>query len=515
MDFAGYLRALRNGWWLILLLAVVGGGFATLYNRQATREYQSSVTFYISATPTGTSTNTLQANQLALDKVASYSELMGSELLANMVLERSGLTMTPAAVSNRVSVSSPLNTSLIDVKVVDSSPERSKVIADALAVEFGVLVDQVDNSGGAPGDARTAVVDVHVVTGPTLNPYPVSPRERLNLVIGVGGGLAIGVVLALLRVVLDTTVRDVESLRALTGMTVLGALTFDAAAKKSPVLVGDQTRSVRAESYRQLRTSLQFMSVENPVQVLVVTSAVSGEGKSTTASNLAIVYAESGRRVLLIEADMRRGRLDDYLGVEGTVGLSDVLIGDVKLDDVLQEWGSDGLMVLAGGTTPPNPSELLGSHRMTDLLAELRERFDTIIVDCPPLLPVTDAAVASTWADGTIVAVRHGRTSASRIKQAVGVLDAVDARVLGLVLSMHQAGFAKSRGYGSYDAYDRTSLDRRWWQFRAKKPAVPAVTGKRRQPDGKRRPIPSASRLSTIMSSTDDGDLDPSPDRRG
>lgn len=463
MDLAGYLRALKKGWWLVLLVGALGGALAFAYNEQAPRMYKSSVSFYVSASPTAAESSTVQLNQLALNKVASYSQLLTSDLLGSMVAQKAGLQLSPGAVASRITVNSPLNTSLIDVSVVDSSADRAKAIADALATEFGMLIDQVDNATSS-GVVRAAVVDVHVVSGPTVSRTPISPTSRTNLMLGVAGGFVIGVMLALLRVVLDKTFRDLDQLREVTGLPVIGTLFADPAAKKRPILVGGQGKSVRAESYRQLRTSLQFMSVENPVKVLVVTSAVSGEGKSTTAANLAIVYAETGKQVLLIEADMRRGRLGDYLGVEGSVGLSDLLVGDVDLDVAMQQWGPDGLTVLPGGTVPPNPSELLGSHRMIDLVTELRSRFEVIIVDCPPLLPVTDAAVASTWADGTIMVVRHARTTRLRVSSAVEVLRAVDARLLGVVVSMYPSRFAKSRAYGYYTAEDGPA-ERPWWKF--------------------------------------------------
>jgi capsular exopolysaccharide synthesis family protein len=219
-------------------------------------------------------------------------------------------------------------------------------------------------------------------------------------------------------------------------------------------------RSVRAESYRQIRTNLQFMDLENPVQVLVVASSLAGEGKSTTATNLAMITAETGRRVLLIEADMRRPRVSDYLGLERAIGLSNVLVGQVAVTDVMQPWGTDGLMVLPCGSIPPNPSELLGSHQMVDLIDELRGMFDLIVIDTPPLLPVTDAAVASTRADGVIVVVRYGKTSRNHLNTTLQSLDAVDARILGCVLSMVPRKGSDS-GYEGYAYYNDEPKKRR------------------------------------------------------
>ncbi|WP_196073080.1 polysaccharide biosynthesis tyrosine autokinase [Nakamurella alba] len=453
MDLRSYLLLVRKNWWLILLAALLGAGAGVLYNSQATRIYASSITFYISTgDAAGDSTSPYQANQLALAKVASYSELMSSDSLATMVIDKAGLDLSPGAVANKISTTSELNTVLLTATVTDANAQLAYDITTALSTEFEVLVNTVDR-----GEIKATVV-----SGPYANPNPVSPRENLNLALGVVAGLVLGLVLALLRGLLDTTLRNAEALRTLIGFPVLGTLGFEANAKKYPVLTGSQTRSVRAEAYRQLRTNLQFMNVDNPVQVLVVTSSVAGEGKSTTASNLAIVYAETGRKVLLIEADLRRGRVSDYLGLEGAVGLTNVLAGDVEVEDVVQQWGNDNLRVMLGGETPPNPSELLGSHIMIELIEKLREQYDIIVVDCPPLLPVTDAAVASTWADGSLLIVRYGKTTRSQVAMSVRALEAVDARILGAVLSMRpNKRDDQSKGYQGYGYYTKEEPVRR------------------------------------------------------
>ena len=216
---------------------------------------------------------------------------------------------------------------------------------------------------------------------------------------------------------------------------MLGVISADSSAK-SPLIVDSNARSLRAEAFRQMRTNLQFVNVDSPIRVLVVTSPGVKEGKSTTAANLAVTFAETGLRVLLIEGDLRRPRIAEYLGLEGSVGLTNVLAGQVGIKDVLQPWGDSGLTVLASGSIPANPSELLGSHSMQRLIESLKKSFDIIIIDTPPLLPVTDAAVAAVFADGAIVIVRHGKTTRHQLTQALRALDAVEAKILGTVLNM-------------------------------------------------------------------------------
>jgi len=234
---------------------------------------------------------------------------------------------------------------------------------------------------------------------------------------------------------------------------VLAGVPYDTTAKTEPLLAGEAASSPRAEALRQLRTNLQFVDVDRPVKTLVVTSAVPGEGKSSTACNLAVLFAETGQQVLLIDADLRRPRLADYFGLEGAVGLTTILAGRAKTEDVLQRWGT-GLWVLPSGFLPPNPSELLGSQHMAELLEEFRATFDMVILDCPPLLPVTDGAVAAARADGALLLVRSGKTTSTQVTAAANALRSVDARLLGCVVNMVRSDH--SDPYHYYDYTERS-----------------------------------------------------------
>ena len=458
MDLRGYLRAMRKSWWLILIMLALGASGGEFLNVRATPLYQSEVTFYVSTPTEAAGGNAYQANQYALSKIGSYTRLATSDRLAGMIIAKTGLDMTTPAVAGELSATSSLNTVLVTVYVTDPSSDRSLVIARAVASEFGTLVDDLDNRN-VQGSVGGSTVVLNVISGPTQHKTPVSPKTRANLTLGVIAGLLVGLALALLRSLLDTTLRSLDDLRHASLLPVLGSLTYDSTAKKSPILVGEKVRSNRAEMFRQLRTNLQFMDVDNPVSVLVVTSSVSSEGKSTTATNLAMVYAETGRRVLLVEADMRKPQIAEYLGLDRAVGLSDILAGHLDVQQVMQQWGTDGLQVLLCGSIPPNPSELLGSQNMVNLIERLRGLFDILVVDTPPLLPVTDGAVASTWADGVVLVVRAGRTSRTQVAASLDALATVDARVLGTVLSM---GRSKATvGADAYYSYDQQRLGKR------------------------------------------------------
>jgi receptor protein-tyrosine kinase len=261
-------------------------------------------------------------------------------------------------------------------------------------------------------------------------------------------GLVVGLGLAWLLEVRDKTIRSEAQLSALDTVPVLAMIPFDRRLRDAPRVRHLPASSAGIESFRQLRTNLEFIDVNSPVQILVVTSSVAEEGKTTTATNLAAALVAADRKVLIVEADLRRPTLDEYFRVDRAVGLTDVIVGRGDIDTALQSVGFNGLMLLPSGQLPPNPSELVGSEAMVQLLETLRDRFDMIIINTPPLLPVTDAAVLSAHADGAVVVVRAGKTTRHQLMLAMRSLQAVGARLLGTVLNMAPAH--RGAAYAAY-----------------------------------------------------------------
>ncbi len=218
-----------------------------------------------------------------------------------------------------------------------------------------------------------------------------------------------------------------------------------------------------AEAFRVLRTNMQYVEVDHDQKVFVVTSSLPSEGKSTTAVNLAITLAMSKQRVALIECDLRRPLIAARLGLDGGVGTTSVLIGKVALKDALQPHGDTGLQVLSSGPIPPNPSELLQSNAMEKMLGDLRDNFDVVIIDAPPLLPVTDAALLAAQADGALIVVRHGRTTRDQLRHAIERIESVGAKAVGVVINLaptKRIGRAYGYGYGYGYSYSYSYLPR-------------------------------------------------------
>jgi len=351
------------------------------------------------------------------------------------------LPLTPEQLAAKISATAPLDTVLINVTVTDGSPQRAQAMANAVAAQFTQFVssiEQTDPTAAPP-------VKVSVVKPAGLPISPVSPQVSLNLALGLLVGLAVGVGAVVLREKLDTSIKSADDLSEHFDLKTLGVIGFDPNTPRRPLLIHDEPQSPRAETFRQLRTNLQFIDIDSAPRSIVITSSVPGEGKTTTTVTLAISLAQTGQRVIVVEGDLRHPQLASYLGLEGAVGLTSVLIGQASLDDALQPWGEAGLQVLAGGPTPPNPSELLGSHGMHELLRTLEARADLVLLDSPPLLPVTDAAVLSTAASGAVLVIRVERTRREQVNQALNSLQAVGAPVLGAVLNM-----APTRGPNAY-----------------------------------------------------------------
>jgi len=421
--------------WLAAGLAVLGVLLGLVAFLLTPPVYASTVTFYVSVPPVAGGSSAT-ATQYAQAKVNSYVSLVRSEESARRVVADQKLPTSPGSVASAITASAQLNTTLLTATVRSSSQERSLAVARGLANTFGPLVDELDNAG-----RPAAVIGVDVVSGPTPASAPVSPDLKKYLALGLLAGLVLGALLAVLRDLLDRTVRSSPAAAEVVGAPTLA------------VVDEDRDERGRAEAVRQLRTNLMFVratgGATRGAEVVVVTSAVGGEGKTTTALDLARSLAEAGERVLLVEADLRRPSLAPTLRLEPGPGLSEVLAGRVDLDAAVRPGGTEGLSVLPAGAVPPNPAELLGSERMAAAVAALRTGYDKVLLDAPPLLPVTDAAVCSAVADGVLLVVRWGRTSRDEVAEAVAMLEQVHAPVLGSVLNGRRLTRSERRRYSS------------------------------------------------------------------
>jgi capsular exopolysaccharide synthesis family protein len=275
------------------------------------------------------------------------------------------------------------------------------------------------------------------------------------MLLGLLVGLILGVALAFLVDQVDDSIRNKDDLERLAGgLPVIGVIPKVPGWKNraEPLLVSQsEPSSPAAEAYRTLRTSIQFFGVDRKMRTILVTSATAGDGKSTTISNLAVVLARAGQRVAVVSCDLRRPRLHEFFGLSNTVGFTSVLVGSAPLATALQSVaGDDRLRVIPSGPLPPNPSELLSSRRTAEIVTALEGQCDAVLIDCPPVLPVTDAAVLSARVDGVLVVATAGSTTGKEIARAVELLRQVDAPIVGVVLN----GAPGDEAYGyKYEHY--------------------------------------------------------------
>jgi succinoglycan biosynthesis transport protein ExoP len=305
-----------------------------------------------------------------------------------------------------------------------------------------------------------------LITPASVPTDPVAPKPVRNALLAFGFGLVVGIGLALLFEHLDDSVRSKDDLeRASRGLPVLGMIPSIPDWKdrtRSPVVSLVAPSSAAAEAYRTLRTSIRFMAVDKPLGVIEVTSPSAGEGKTTTTANLAVALARAGERVVIVSCDLRRPRLHDFFGLSNKVGFTSVLLGEAPLSTALQPVTAldDRLWLLASGPLPPNPSELLSSPRAGEVLNGLRSYADTVIVDCPPMLPVTDAVALSDKVDATVLVVSAGTSTRKQMSRCVEMLRQVGAPLVGAVLNNAPTEAAYGYAYAYYGQELRVGASR-------------------------------------------------------
>lgn len=447
MTLRDYAQLLRRRWLLVALVTIACSGGAAALSLSQTPEYASSVSLFVSASQSPTDVGSIiPAEQLTQERVSSYADLASSRNLAADVVRQLGLSESASSLASRISASVPTNTVVIDITVTDPSRTRVPAIADAVGEQLSRTVARLE----APLSGQPSPIKVSVSQSGTAPTAPATPKTTRNVLFGLIVGLALGAGLAILLEVLDTRIKDLDTLRDRMGLAPLGLMPFERKAKSRPLVVRDAPRSARAEAFRQLRTNLQFLGVEHPPRSILLTSTLPAEGKSTTAGNLAIALAQAGEPVTIVDADFRHPQLSEYLGTRGGAGLSDVLIGRATLEEALQPWGEDGMLnVLPSGTPPPNPSELLGSSAMGRVVTELCER-GILIIDSPPVLLFTDATVLAKVTDTTLLVVRANSTRTDKLERALQALRTVDARLAGVVLNMVRTSHSDVDDYGYY-----------------------------------------------------------------
>ena len=490
--------------WLPLLIAsiLLAAGAAFAVSNVQQKSYESEATLIVGQALTGVNPDYTQL--LASQRLSTtYAVVATTRPILEAVIEKLGLDVTADALRKHVLAEARTDSTLLTITTQDSDPALAAAIANTLAEELiaaspAIQGRQADLQASIEADLeatqaqikttqaridvlsalteRTAAQETELATlagrlvtlrstyatllsfasGTASNLLsvvepavassdPISPRPLLNTLLAAIVGLLVAVGIIAVAEHLSDAVKDPEDVQAAAGLSTIGTIArmkgdegrgeiYQLAALLHP-------RSGVTESYRTLRTNVEFASVDAPIQTLLVTSSMPAEGKTVTAANLAVVFAQAGRRVLLVDADLRQPGVHRVFNLPNAHGLTTLLRrDDVSLDTVVQGTEQDNLRVLTTGPLPPNPTELLGSLRMRAIVDRLKGEADLVILDSPPLQAVTDAAILSSFLDGTLFVVDAGRSRRRAVRLAREALDRADATVLGAVLNRVPVG---------------------------------------------------------------------------
>jgi capsular exopolysaccharide synthesis family protein len=441
---------------LVLLVGVVlmGAGVAQLITMLQSTMFESKASVFVSMSQEGQGIDqAYQGTLFSQQRVRSYADLVTTPKVTIPVIRELRLHMRPERLAKQLKVDVPIDTVLLNVTARAGDPVMAARIVNSVTRHLISAVAEVE----APKPGHSPPVRIQVVRPGAVPSEPSSPKPVLNIAIGAVLGAIGGVLAGMLREALDTRIDVTADAAVATGLPVLGEITYERAARKRALVYDTDPLGLRAEGFRKLRTNLRFINVDRPPQTIVVSSPLEGDGKSSVALNLAFSLAEDGARVVIVDADLRRPTIASSLGLVEETGLTSVLSGQATVADVLQRAERRcAIDVLASGPVPPNPSELLGTQRMQILLKELRADADYVIIDSPPLLPVTDAAVIASGSDGIVLVVRAGRTKRDELRDAVKSLDAVGGSTLGVIVNMTtKRKLDRYHYYGSSSGYRR------------------------------------------------------------
>lgn len=446
MTIGDYARAILRSWLVIVILALVGATGGYVVAKLTPETFRSTGALLVTSDRGDSTTELVQGSAYVQNLVATYVLLARSELVLQPVIDELDLDTTPRALASTITASSPLNSVVIEISATSRSPRLAEKITEAVMNSLSTVVSE-DVAPQADGEPTVRLTVIQNADEPK---FPFAPSTRNYVLLAALGGLALGIAYSVLRAFAWQTVRSRTDIARLTTVPVLGEVVETRRGVKLPAAVLKDRLGIEAESVRAIAANLNFLKVDGGLKSLVVTSAASGEAKSSLVIALGIMIAESSRNVLLIDADLRSPSLADYTQLDGGVGLTNVLIGEASLAEAVQDWGADGLSVLTSGANAPNPSQLITSQRMTDLLEEARAEFDFVIIDCAPLLAVTDATWLGNQTDGALLAVLYDKTRTHNLEKVVNAASVGGLNLLGAVLTRVPRRGVSRYGVGNY-----------------------------------------------------------------
>jgi non-specific protein-tyrosine kinase len=468
MEIRDFYRLLIRHLLLISLATLLGISVSTAVTIFTPKSYTAQAQLFVSIPPAAIDIGLLATGgNFTQQRVKTYANVINGPDTLKPVIEALELDVEWSELAKKVKGSAPLDTSLINLTVSEGDPVLAAALANAIGKQFestAALLEVEDALGSSP-------VKVTLAKYAVVPESPSSPKILLNLLLGLILGFGLGVGIGILCQIFDDTVKNEDQLDEL---ALLGAVGFDPEAENKPLISEISAFSTRSEAFRQLRTNIEFLRADNPPQVISIASPLPGEGKTTTVLNLGIAFAQSGYKILCMECDLRRPSTSEYIKYNADQsGVTEILSGKIplksqkSLNSLVKYDESTGIHFLTSGKQAPNPAELLDSPTFEKLIRMLRKEFDYILIDSPPLLPVTDGGLIAQQADGVLLVVKAGSTKVDQFRGGRDLLSKVNASVLGVLLNMiplnrngesygYRYGYSYSyqRKYGVYGAGD-------------------------------------------------------------
>lgn len=435
-----------------ILVAVAAFTFLSTPKYTATSELLATYRSSSGAAGSGTSSVAGELSSGASyinSQIQTYPQMVKTESVLQPVIDDLGLKTTVKELAATVTASNPSDTMLVDISVENVDPKVASSIANAVAESLKKQVTSTIYSD--EGDKIVSPVNLAVVQQAYAPATPSSPNAKLNLAVGIVGGVILGVIAALIKDLMDTRVRQDSDIAAITDAPVLGSLTRnDSFGESTPVIIAHPA-SREAEEVRRLRTNLSFvLPDEHLANVIVVTSTGPSEGKTTVSVNLATAFAESGHKVLLIDADVRNPSVSKKIGIEGTVGLTHLITNQVSSRDSIQRYWKPNFHVLPAGKQSMNPSILLNSRAMKALVEQVAESYDYVFVDTAPMQVSNDAAIFAKDGPSLLLVAGLGATEKKLFRQTVSELDTLDIHPVGVATNYTEPEKSHSNTYYYY-----------------------------------------------------------------
>lgn len=427
----------------VLIAALIGVVFAAAWALVQPKTYTATARSFVSTKSADSLSELQQGSSFTQQQISSYTLLATTPaVLGPVATALHDPSVTSRSLATKVLVTNPVNTSFLVIQATSSSPGEAQTIANAVAHELGDTIESIET----PAGEASSPVKVTVVESASKPASPSSPKLIQSLLLGAFGAGLLGAAAFALRRRFDTTIREESDIAEVTAVPIVGKLPT-ATAEEANDPRAARSAGALVEAIRVLRTNVQYLD-RRAGKSFVITSPRPGDGKTTVAVNLALALADVHDRVLLVDADLRKPQVGVRLDLDESVGLSDVLIGRVPFGECVQPVRGSGLQVLTAGHRPPNPSELLDSPEMRDLLASWALDYEWVIVDSAPTLNLADTPAIASSVGGVLLVARGGKARRADIQGAEEALAAVDGSLKGIIFNC-----APSGGGEDYYAY--------------------------------------------------------------